>query len=99
MMTTTTQQQIASNSAYWNKRTAAERKWIVENLKNDEAFNARIQEYFDKALTNIQKGYWFQSFAKYAAYSNDSMAGTRQAVMATDIKALSSGSKVDCWWC
>ena len=55
MMTTTTQQQIASNSAYWNKRTAAERKWIVENLKNDEAFNARIQEYFDKALTDIQR--------------------------------------------
>ena len=50
MMTTTTQQQIASNSAYWSKRTAAERKWIVDNLKNDEAFNARIQEYFDKRI-------------------------------------------------
>ncbi|EPC70335.1 hypothetical protein Lpp41_14960, partial [Lacticaseibacillus paracasei subsp. paracasei Lpp41] len=34
-MTTTTQQQIASNSDYWSKRTAAERKWIVDNLKND----------------------------------------------------------------
>ncbi|MCD0434327.1 minor capsid protein [Lacticaseibacillus paracasei subsp. paracasei] len=91
-MTTTTQQQIASNSAYWNKRTAAERKWIVENLKNDEAFNVRIQEYFDKALTNIQKDI-NSEFAKYAAYSNDSMAGARQAVMATDIKAYQVEAK------
>lgn len=92
MMTTMTQQQIASNSAYWNKRTAAERKWIVENLKNDEAFNTRIQEYFDKALTNIQKDI-DSELAKYAAYSNDSMAGARQAVMATDIKAYQSEAK------
>jgi SPP1 gp7 family putative phage head morphogenesis protein len=92
MMTTTTQQQIASNSAYWNKRTASERKWIAENLKNDEAFNARIQEYFDKALTNIQKDI-DSELAKYAAYSNDSMAGARQAVMATDIKAYQAEAK------
>lgn len=83
---------IANNSAYWNKRTAAERKWIAENLKNDEAFNARIQEYFDKALTNIQKDI-DSEFAKYAAYSNDSMAGARRAVMAEDVKAYQSEAK------
>ncbi len=92
MMTTTTQQQIASNSAYWNKRTAAERKWIVGNLENDEAFNARIKEYFGKALTNIQKDI-DSELTKYAAYSNDSMAGARQAVMATDIKAYQAEAK------
>ncbi|OFT18827.1 phage head morphogenesis protein [Lactobacillus sp. HMSC17G08] len=91
-MTTTTQQQIASNSAYWNKRTAAERKWIVENLKNDEAFNARIQEYFDKSLTSIQKDI-DSEFSKYAAYSNDSMAGARRAVMVEDVKAYQSEAK------
>ena len=87
-MTTT----IASNSDYWNKRKAAERKWIAENLKNDEAFNARIQEYFDKALTGIQKDI-DSEFAKYAAYSNDSMAGARRAVMAEDVKAYQSEAK------
>ena len=92
MMTTTTQQQIASNSAYWNKRTAAERKWIIENLKNDEAFNIRIQTYFDKSITNIQKDI-DSEFAKYAAYSNDSMAGARLAVMAEDVKAYQSEAK------
>ncbi|KMO50198.1 phage head morphogenesis protein [Lacticaseibacillus rhamnosus] len=91
-MTTTTQQQIASNSAYWNKQTAAERKWIVENLKNDEAFNARIQEYFDKSLTSIQKDI-DSEFSKYAAYSNDSMAGARRAVMVEDVKAYQSEAK------
>lgn len=91
-MTTTTQQQIASNSAYWNKRTVAERKWIVGNLKNDAAFNSRIQEYFDKALTDIQKDI-DSELAKYAAYSNDSMAGARQAVMVTDIKAYQAEAK------
>lgn len=88
MMTTT----IASNSAYWNKRTAAERKWIADNLTNDEAFNARIQEYFDKSLTNIQKDI-DSEFAKYAAYSNDSMVGARRAVMAEDVKAYQSEAK------
>lgn len=87
-MTTT----IASNSAYWNKRTAAERKWIAENLTNDEAFNARIQEYFDKSLTGIQKNI-DSEFAKYAAYSNDSMSGSRRAVMAEDVKAYQSEAK------
>ena len=87
-MTTT----IASNSDYWSKREDAERKWIAENLKNDEAFNARIQTYFDKALTNIQKDI-DSEFAKYAAYSNDSMAGARRAVMATDVKAYQAEAK------
>ena len=87
-MTTT----IASNSAYWNKREAAERKWIAENLKNDEAFNTRIQTYFDKSLDNIQKDI-DSEFAKYAAYSNDSMAGARRAVMTEDVKAYQSEAK------
>lgn len=83
---------IASNSAYRNEREAAERKWIADNLKNDEAFNARIQEYFDKSLNNIQKDI-DSEFAKYAEYSNDSIAGARLAVKSTDVEAYQSEAK------
>lgn len=84
--------QIASNSAYWNEREAAERKWIADNIKNDEAFNARIQTYFDKSLNNIQKDI-DSEFAKYAEYSNDSIAGARLAVKTTDVKAYQAEAK------
>lgn len=41
------------NEEYWKAREQAEKKWIVQNLKNDREFNNRLTDYYDRAIDDI----------------------------------------------
>lgn len=45
---------MAKNN-YWADRIAKEQKWQEQQLKNDAAFNQRLQEYYDQAIVQINK--------------------------------------------
>lgn len=42
------------SSDYWERRKAQEQAWIKDNLKNDEAFNTKLRDYYERALDRIQ---------------------------------------------
>lgn len=43
------------NSKYWDLRSEAEKAWIIQNIQNDEAFNAKLKDYYDRAILNINR--------------------------------------------
>ncbi|PAY33692.1 hypothetical protein A8C35_07475 [Ligilactobacillus salivarius] len=43
------------NSKYWDLRSKAERDWITQNIKNDEEFNAKLKDYYDRAILKINR--------------------------------------------
>lgn len=43
------------NSKYWDLRSETEKAWIIQNIQNDEAFNAKLKEYYDRAILNINR--------------------------------------------
>lgn len=45
--------QNRKNEAYWKAREQAEKKWIIQNLKNDKEFNNKLAEYYERAIDDI----------------------------------------------
>lgn len=43
------------NSKYWDLRSEAEKAWIIQNIQNDEAFNAKLKDYYDRAILSISR--------------------------------------------
>lgn len=43
------------NSKYWDLRSEAEKAWIIQNIQNDEEFNAKLKEYYDRAILSINR--------------------------------------------
>ncbi|MCD7086244.1 ADP-ribosyltransferase [Limosilactobacillus fastidiosus] len=44
-----------ANKKYWQEREQAEKKWMARNLANDEQFNTKLQQYYQRAVDNINK--------------------------------------------
>ena len=40
---------------YWQDRAKKEWEWQKQQLKNDEAFNRKIQEQYEEALASIDR--------------------------------------------
>ncbi|WP_283586312.1 minor capsid protein [Limosilactobacillus vaginalis] len=42
-------------TTYWEQRAKQEKKWIAQNLANDEQFNQRLAGYYQRAVDEINK--------------------------------------------
>lgn len=72
---------------YWEERAQQEKQWIAQNLKNDEQFNQLLQNYYDRAIADINK----TIDAEYARFS--SPKDGRKAVSQMDVQAYQDTAK------
>ena len=82
---------MAKNN-YWADRIAKERKWQEQQLKNDAAFNQRLQEYYDQAIVQINKDIDNQ-IDSLARRDQVSYVEAQKAVSLTDIADYETEAK------
>lgn len=82
---------MAKNN-YWADRIAKERKWQEQQLKNDAAFNQRLQEYYDQAIVQINKDIDNQ-IDSLAQRDQVSYVEAQKAVSLTDIADYETEAK------
>ena len=82
---------MAKNN-YWADRIAKEQKWQEQQLKNDAAFNQRLQEYYDQAIVQINKDIDNQ-IDSLARRDQVSYVEAQKAVSLTDIADYETEAK------
>lgn len=82
---------MAKNN-YWADRITKERKWQEQQLKNDAAFNQRLQEYYDQAIVQINKDIDNQ-INSLAQRDQVSYVEAQKAVSLTDIADYETEAK------
>ena len=84
--------QVEHNQAYWNRRKKSEEAWINKNIANDDAFNKKLGDYYNRAMDNIQVQIESE-YHKYAKYSQQSLQGAMQAVSGEDVESYAREAK------
>ena len=82
---------MAKNN-YWADRIAKDQKWQEQQLKNDAAFNQRLQEYYDQAIVQINKDIDNQ-IDSLARRDQVSYVEAQKAVSLTDIADYETEAK------
>lgn len=82
---------MAKNN-YWADRIAKEQKWQEQQLKNDAAFNQRLQEYYNQAIVQINKDIDNQ-IDSLARRDQVSYVEAQKAVSLTDIADYETEAK------
>lgn len=80
------------NSKYWDLRSEAESAWIIQNIQNDEAFNAKLKEYYDRAILSISRTIEAE-LAKLAIKENVDINEIKQRVKDFDVQEYSVEAK------
>ena len=78
---------------YWEQREAEERKWIIQNLANDEKFSAKLQTYYDNALRAVQDDIE-RELSRYANNAGlKTIRGAKNRVEKVDIERFGAEAK------
>lgn len=77
---------------YWQGRAKKEWEWQKQQLKNDEAFNQKIQEHYEEALASIDRDI-DADFNQLARRNKSTLDEARKAVSKADIKAYQQEAK------
>lgn len=77
---------------YWRDRAEKEREWQEQQLKNDDAFNRKIQDHYEEALASIDRDI-DADFNQLANRNKSTLEEARKAVSKADIKAYQQEAK------
>lgn len=80
------------NSKYWDLRSEAEKAWIIQNIQNDEEFNAKLKEYYDRAILSINRTIEAE-LARLAIKENVDINEIKQRVKDFDVQEYSIEAK------
>lgn len=80
------------SSDYWERRRAQEQAWIKDNLKNDEAFNTKLRDYYERALDRIQAEI-DSELAKLVGNDEVDVTNAQKSVSAEDMKRFEREAK------
>lgn len=71
---------------YWRNREREERKWQLQQLKQDGQFNKELERYYNQAVNNINKEIDAE-FSRLAYQNKSTLEAARKAVSQADIHA------------
>ena len=71
---------------YWRNREKEERKWQLQQLKQDGQFNKELERYYNQAINNINKEIDAE-FSRLAYRNKTSIAEAKSAVSQADMQA------------
>lgn len=71
---------------YWRNREREERKWQLQQLKQDGQFNKELERYYNQAINNINKEIDAE-FSRLAYRNKTSIAEAKSAVSQADMQA------------
>lgn len=80
------------SSDYWERRKAQEQAWIKDNLKNDEAFNTKLRDYYERALDRIQAEFDGE-LQKLVSNGKVDVTNVQKSVSAEDMKRFEREAK------
>lgn len=80
------------NSKYWDLRSEAEKAWIIQNIQNDEEFNAKLKEYYNRAILSINRTIEAE-LARLAIKENVDINEIKQRVKDFDVQEYSIEAK------
>ena len=80
------------SSDYWERRKAQEQAWIKDNLKNDEAFNTKLRDYYERALDRIQAEI-DSELQKLVSNGKVDVTNVQKSVSAEDMKRFEREAK------
>ncbi len=80
------------NSKYWDLRSEAEKAWIIQNIQNDETFNAKLKDYYDRAILSISRTIEAE-LAKLAIKENVDINEIKRRVRDFDVQEYSIEAK------
>lgn len=83
---------LRQQTKYWQERAKKEREWQEQQLKNDVAFNQKIQAHYEQAIANINRDI-DADFNQLAVRNKATLEEARKAVSKADIKAYQLEAK------